>query len=262
MPSPLATTRHNVSKTRIATWNVERPKADSHTKLPRLTASMREIDADVWILTETHANLTPGANYHPVSSAGYDRTQQAGESWVTIWSRLKVLATPRTVDPVRTACAVVRLSSGRELVVYGTVLPWLGSSWRDFPPTGGKAFAAALDAQRSDWKQIRSEYPDAELCVAGDLNQDLQDRHYYGSTANRSALRESLAQEMLTCVTAGDRDPVSLITGTNGAAIDHILLSEGLHRGAPVTVGAWPQRDTPDRTLSDHYGLWADLIDA
>jgi endonuclease/exonuclease/phosphatase family metal-dependent hydrolase len=250
-----------LSKIRIATWNVERPKAASHMKVPRLAASLRDIDADVWILTETHTSLTPGADYRPVSSTGSDRKQEAGESWVTIWSRLEVLAMPQTVDPVRTACALLRMNGGRTLLVYGTVLPWLGSSWREHPATDGKAFAAALDAQRSDWLRIRSQHPDAELCVAGDLNQDLQQLHYYGSTAGRSALREALSISELTCVTAGDRDPVSLMTGATAAAIDHICLSEKLHRGAPIAVGAWPERETPDRTLSDHFGLWADLIE-
>lgn len=250
-----------MSKIRIATWNVERPKADSRTKLPRLAAAMRDIDADVWILTETHANLTPGADYRSVSSAGSDRKKEVGESWVTIWSRLDVLATPQTVDPARTACALVRMGGGRTLLVYGTVLPWLGSSWREHPATDGKAFVAALDAQRSDWTKIRLEHPDAELCVAGDLNQDLQTRHYYGSTAGRSALREAVSTSALTCVTAGDRDPVWLMTGEKSAAIDHICLSEKLHGGAPIAVGGWPERETPDRTLSDHFGLWADLIE-
>jgi endonuclease/exonuclease/phosphatase family metal-dependent hydrolase len=222
---------------------------------------MRGIDADVWILTETHANLSPGADYRAVSSTGSDRTGEAGESWVTIWSRLEILATPQTVDPARTACAVVRMGSARKLLVYGTVLPWLGSPWEGHTAAAGKAFAAALDAQLSDWMRIRSEFPSVELCVAGDLNQDLQSRHFYGSAANRNALREALSHAKLTCVTAGDRDPVSLMTGEKAATIDHICLSERPQRSAPVPVGAWPERETPDRTLSDHFGLWADLID-
>jgi endonuclease/exonuclease/phosphatase family metal-dependent hydrolase len=250
-----------LSTIRIATWNVERPSARSHTKLPRLAVSMRNVGADVWILTETHESLSQGADYRPVSSTGMDRKQEPGESWVTIWSRLEILATPETIDPARTACALLRMGSARTLLVYGTVLPWLGSSWKQHAATDGKAFAAALDAQRLDWMRIRSAHPDAEFCVAGDLNQDLQSRHYYGSTAGRSALREALSNAELTCVTAGDRDPVSLMTGTKGAAIDHIILSEGLHRGAPVRVGAWPEGATPDRTLSDHFGVWADLVD-
>jgi endonuclease/exonuclease/phosphatase family metal-dependent hydrolase len=109
--------------------------------------------------------------------------------------------------------------------------------------------------------RIRSAHPEAELCVAGDLNQDLHSRHFYGSAVNRSALREALSRAALTCVTAGDKDPVSLMTREKAATVDHICLSAGLHRGAPVSVGAWPERDTVDPTLSDHFGVWADLVD-
>jgi endonuclease/exonuclease/phosphatase family metal-dependent hydrolase len=219
---------------------------------------MRDVDADIWILTETHDSISPGPEYAYVSSSGCDRIQAEGESWVTIWSRLPVIETSPTSDEIRTACAIVRTKSGGTLVVHGTVLPWLGSAWRTHESSAGTAFGAALDTQLADWQRLREEHPDAEHCVAGDMNQDLQDRHYYGSAINRSALQAAFARVKLTCVTAGTLDPVSKITGGAHAAIDHICLSDRLARGTS-SVGAWPDRAAPDPKLSDHFGLWADV---
>ncbi len=47
---------------RIATWNLMRPGLDGD-RLPALREQLREIDADMWILTETRDNICPGTNY-------------------------------------------------------------------------------------------------------------------------------------------------------------------------------------------------------
>ena len=247
--------------TRIATWNVARPKARSYKRRPAIESAIRDVNADVWILTETHSSLSPGKNYLPVSSSGFDRPQDQGESWVTIWSRLDIIGTPATRDSKRTACAVVQTNDGRPLIIYGTVLPWLGSQWKDVPAANGAAFSAALDEQRSDWSNLRRDFPDADLCVAGDLNQDLQTKHHYGSAANRSALLNALSSQGLTSVTAGDRDPVARMTNQSWASIDHICLGER-SLGGVSGVDAWPNGAAPDKSLSDHFGVWVDVSHA
>ena len=66
------------------------------------------------------------------------------------------------------------------IVVYGTVLPWLGSPWRGVPALNGAAFAAALEAQAADWNRLQAEHPECDFAVGGDLNQDLaHEPHYY-----------------------------------------------------------------------------------
>ena len=37
---------------RIATWNLQRPRADQSEKISVLKSRMREVDADIWILTD------------------------------------------------------------------------------------------------------------------------------------------------------------------------------------------------------------------
>ncbi|MFT5586085.1 MAG: endonuclease/exonuclease/phosphatase family metal-dependent hydrolase [Cognaticolwellia sp.] len=147
----------------------------------------------------------------------------------------------------------------RAIVVYATVLPWLGSPWCGVPAVVGQAFAAALAAQAADWLELRESYPDCELVVAGDLNQDLAKRHFYGSKANRRAMETALKQSELTCLTGGSGDPVGLLTRGERASIDHICVSAGLKQRVDGPCRVWPIGDKPDRRISDHYGVVVEL---
>ena len=91
-----------------------------------------------------------------------------------------------------------------DVVIYACVLPWIGSPWRGVPSAGGRAFGAALDTYREDWKRLNEMFPQAVLIVAGDFNQDLATRHYYGSRDQRKALRAALDEAKLDAATAGD----------------------------------------------------------
>lgn len=145
------------------------------------------------------------------------------------------------------------------LYVYGTVLPWLTDRRRD-PLCGGMAFEAALTEQATDWRRIRAEDPDAILCVAGDLNQDLlPSGHYYGSARRRSALRVALAQAGLRCFTGDNADPVPRFGGGR-ASIDHIMVSDvPLFVGADGQLTVWPEPEQIGARLSDHFGVAVDL---
>lgn len=239
---------------RIATWNLERPKERSHTKVPALRAQLRDVDADVWVLTETHDVVSPGPNYGAVTTCGSDREQMPGERWVSIWSRLGSHEQLPTTDAVRTCCARVQTTAGKDLLVYGTVLPWTGSMWHAIAGAGGAAYLAALEVQAADWRRLRAEYPHADFCLAGDLNQDLQEAWHYGSARQRSQLLEALASAGLTPVTAKERDPVWKQTHGARASVDHVCLSNRLAALASEPE-AWPVAQAPKRHLSDHFGV-------
>ena len=227
-------------------------------RLEALSEWLRRIEADIWVLTESSMLLSPGDGYQAVTSRGTDRDGEADERWVTIWSRLPVVEELATADPVRTACVRLAQPGGGSLVVYGSVLPWLGSKWREHAATDGQAFAAALAAQAGDWRRIRSEHAGAELCVAGDLNQDLRGRHYYGSGEGRTALARELEDCELLCITGGERDPVDRLTGGERASIDHICFSKNLAQRA-TAPSSWPEGSAPAPALSDHFGVWVDV---
>ena len=239
---------------RIATWNVQRPT--SGRKRARQQEWLDRINADIWVLTETHEALQPSPRHQSVVTTESDPSQQHGEAWVAIWSRYPIRALESTSDPGRAVAAMVSLPTG-ELLVYGTVLPWLGSAWGQ-PASTTAAFVRALEAQRADWLQRRDQHPSAEMCVAGDLNQDLASRHYYGSSTNRDALNASLRDAGLHGVTGGSDDPVFAQSGGSHASIDHIALSSHLSERVEQR-GCWPEAASALPELSDHFGVFVDI---
>lgn len=239
---------------RLATWNVER--LPSRPRRARVLEAIAAVDADVWVLTETDDRLSPGPDFAVVASGPPDRPGRDDERWVTIASRFPIVPVGPLSDPARSAAALVRPPGRTPLVVFGGVLPWRGSAWRG---SGGvAAYLAALEAQRDDWGRLQGEHPDAELVVAGDLNQDLSDRHYYWSAAAKEALREALASVGLVALTADPGDPVRAVAPAR-ASIDHLCVPAG-SVWAAARCSVWPAAPAPDRTMSDHYGVVADIL--
>ena len=237
---------------KLAVWNVER--LPSRPRRDRVLAVIESVAADVWILTETRAGFTPGTDYKGFCSGTPDEPERAGEVWAAIWSRYPMDKLGPTSDAARSVAALIQPPTGAPLLVYATVLPWVGSQWRGRPGRGGEAFGAALDAQAADWLRLKDEHPAAELCVAGDLNQDLSDHHYYGSTAGRQQLICALESAGLRSMTAYPTDPVRAVA-PDRASIDHICVPKASTRWRDDALEVWPQRPAPDRLLSDHYGV-------
>jgi hypothetical protein len=238
---------------KIATWNLARPP-HAGIRTSRLLGHIRDANADVWVLTETRLALSPGSDYQLIAHSGPAPDREPDECWTAIWVRRGIDGeAARSGDPERTACARLRTPSGQPLYVYGAVLPWLTDT-RRLPLTGAAAFAAALTEQAADWRRIRCADPSAVLCVAGDLNQDLLARgHHYGSAEGRRALRETLLEVGLTCLTAGEADPVVHL-GNGRASIDHLCLA-GLAAGESTNVSVWPPHELLGARLTDHHGV-------
>jgi endonuclease/exonuclease/phosphatase family protein len=236
---------------KLATWNLELPV--SPRRREALRAHTDREQADIWILTETHDSFTPGPTFTSHSSAPRrDGLHEPEHRWVTLWSRHPIEAL-FTSDVQRTAAARITPDSGAPFIVYGTVLPWIGSPWQGHPSAGGVAFREALSVQLDDWIRLRRDYPAEELFVLGDLNQDLVSPHYYGSRANRSTLEAALERAGLTALTAGGGDPIRRDSSPR-ACIDHICARhDSSWRPAPAV--RWPDLPAPDRRLSDHFGV-------
>lgn len=236
----------------LATWNVAQPKS------PRSREALRACTdaacADVLVLTETRDDLNPGHAHVHSSAPGMDGLDSDQARWVSIWSRF-ALEPLRTSDPQRTCAARVTPDGAPPFVVFGTVLPWLGSPWRDHPAAGGEAFREALSLQAADWTRLSAEFPGDEFFVLGDFNQDLvaEPPHYYGSTANRKALKQALAEAGLVALTAGPLDPVRR-DSPPCASIDHICARQH-SKWRPAPAVRWPEAPKPPRSLSDHFGV-------
>jgi len=243
---------------RIATWNLRRPRSAKSPRALAILEWIHRIDADVWILTETHESISPGPNYSSVTTTGKDREQSDGEQWTMIWSRLPIVAAESTTDPIRTVCAVLASPEHRAVTIYGTVLPWAADT-RLHPIMGAAAFVRMLEDQTADWKRLRTLRPDAMLCVAGDFNQNLGKKHYCGSAKGRDALRASLAETGLHCATGDDADSVNRLTDGYRSNIDHICVDERLRVSSALHCGAWPATVAVLKGLSDHFGAWVDV---
>ena len=238
----------------IATWNLNYLSPNSE-RVKVCRAKMLDIKADVWILTETWKGFQPGEDHRLIAASTLASDLSCDRRWTVIWARTSLNGSQiDTRDPERTACARIVLPNGLSLYVYGTVLPWRGSSWRGKKSAGGHAFSEALAVQKADWVDIRKNDPEALLCVAGDFNQDLlANGHYYGSKRECKLLEEALAQANLNCFTSGASDPVAKLDPQK-ATVDHICLGATQPILSGVNVHAWSPVQQ-ERQLSDHYGI-------
>jgi endonuclease/exonuclease/phosphatase family metal-dependent hydrolase len=241
---------------RVATWNVERPAGPKSASWAVVSGQLDEVNRqhrpDAWVLTEIRAALSPGSDFDCTSESTPAPDRTTAERWVSIWVRrgLHAEGVPLRAEPERTAC--VRLEFGdRPLLLIGTVLPWRADARRD-PVRGAEAFVAAMKLQMAEWDDLRSVNPDASLCVAGDLNQELQGRIYVGSREGWDALSAGLVERKLRCLTGGDSDPLHRRGWRS--SIDHIIVSSDLQAS---DLQIWPATKSLSAEMPDHYGVTA-----
>ena len=237
---------------KIANWNLERivPK---QRRVERIKDAISKISSDIWILTETHKDIGPEHFNCVISSES-----EEGECWSSIWSHLPIAPLRDFVsDQERCIAAKVIHPEYGDLIIYATVLPWVGSAWRGQPWQNGAAFISALELYKNDWIKLQSAYPDAIHIIAGDFNQSLVDWHYYGSNLIRSKLEEAMKEYHMTIITAGENDPIARDSKPH-ACIDHICVSNSKIERVCGTE-RWPDKNKPDKTLSDHFGVIVEI---
>jgi hypothetical protein len=243
---------------KIANWNLQRINP-SENRAQLICDQMKSINADIWVLTETHELVGPGEHFSSVMSGKHDLESNSGEHWASIWSRYPMKPLPSFVsDESRCTAALIVHPDFGDVTVYATVLPWNGSKWRGIESAGGAAFEAALKAYKSDWQRLRAAFPNALHVVAGDFNQDLAPYHYYGSKKQRELLQDALTETHMVAVTANANDPIETDSAHRHACIDHICVSDSpLPRVIQTT--RWPESGKPNLQLSDHFGVAVDL---
>jgi hypothetical protein len=254
---------------RIATWNLERPKASgplADVKNKAIQAQLDRLGADIWILTETNGVIQP-SGYESVPSERMPG-RGPGENSTTIWSRYPIKGQVTTLEgqPTRVmagqprplgyyvngpdnsvaVCADIETPHG-DLRVYGTIITWHA----DKGPTGtAKNWDeqyVSIEAHAQDWQRLGQ---DRVICVAGDFNMTLKtppDRGSYGTVKGRQLLQEALHEAGLVCVTAD-----------SPGGIDHICLSQAWATKV-IATGSWLAYLPDGREVSDHPGVWVDL---
>lgn len=234
---------------RIATWNLERPKQNGWTKNQRRLNKIYEIDADVWVLTETSKAIALEGDYEPTESCAHDN----GENLSTIWSRWKVLRALPTFDPNWAVCVEVDSPFGA-MVIYGTVITYANDKGASGTAKRWEEHRRSIQQHHEDWLRIQKRYPNHLMCIAGDFNQSRDGSGWYEEKQSVDLLSAALHDLSLVCVT----DQNFQATGLSRSTIDHICLSERLvpYR---VAVGAWEGKTLENGRMSDHNGVFVDL---
>jgi len=231
---------------RIGTWNVEfaYPK-----KLEAIRSTIATHPADIWILTETHDDLSPDRCPYVAHSLPRPKNWngiRSGSRWVSIWSAFPIVKTISLegADAERTVVAMLDNGSERPLVVYGTVLPWKGDrgvfNWDEHH--------RVIEQQSLEWKALRGLYSDADLVIAGDYNTDMGTGRHYGTKRGIADIKAALSDCQLFCATSPEHLPANSLPYP---PIDHISLPSEW-RGQTRVCDVWPA----DRRLhSDHSGV-------
>ncbi len=218
---------------------------------------MALVDADIWILTETHVDHSPGPGYDGVHTPAIPDRRPADERWVGIWSRYPIA--PITDPRPRgrgTAAALVSTPTG-DIVVYGCVIAWANDPLLadGSPATMWRAHAETIAQIDHDLVVIRDRYPSLPIFVGGDFNQDRDGSGWYGTNAVRQQLTDVLDRHGLACVTGFDVVAAGLLD--NHHLVDHICVPATLAERA--TVNCWEILDEKGVRLSDHPTVAIDL---
>jgi hypothetical protein len=223
---------------KIATWNLERPRQPKTVsrKNELILEKLKEINADILILTETNSCINPGIDYagfrseelKPCKEYGYT----TGENRATVWIKRTHSATKVKVSNAFTSvCVSVKTEQG-ELLIYGTVVGILGHPSQN------------VDEQIDDWRRI-SESGAKSACITGDFNVQFGrlDNFTQKSKDKIVACFSELGITNLTCGIAEN--------------IDHIAISNRFLLNAPhADTHIWNQeKKLHVPKLSDHIGV-------
>ncbi len=221
---------------KIATWNVERPSDSSKTRNAKIIDALKEVDADILILTETNAIIHPGDEYSPFATTSllllYESYYKVDENRTTIWSKYAASQYLETYDGFTSICTGIKTPLG-DLNVYGTVIGIHGNR--------RESFDADLNKQIGDWKRICAG---GNICVAGDFNISFGDNYYY-TKDGRQKINDCFNELKIENMT--ERIPEN---------IDHIAISMSFLKSLKPVTSVWNQ----DKKLSDHIGVCVTLV--
>lgn len=239
---------------RIATWNLERPKPNARSKNLLRIEKIREIDADVWVLTETSSAIALDG-YVSLASETQPGYHSTGESFATIWSRWPIRRKLPTFDPFFSVCAEVDSPAG-PMIVFGTIITYANDKGSDGTARRWEEHRKSIGLHGADWLRLRQEFPSHLFCIAGDFNQSRDGSGWYEDAESVKMLSAVLDRSDLQCVTEDDMRARGHLQSR--ASIDHICLSKSLAMQG-VTVGAWEGTTADGSQMSDHNGVVIDV---
>lgn len=236
---------------RIATWNLERPKEKGYSKNLLRIDRIHAINADLWVLTETHSAIALDGYYSLASQRLPSYLD--GESAAAIWSRWPIRQAVPTFDPHFSVCAEIESPHG-PMLVYGTIITYANDHGPEGTSRRWEEHRKSIIAHATDWLRLKTLFPGHVLCIAGDFNQSRDGSGWYEDAYSVSALSGALARASLQCVTEIDMRA----NGLSRATVDHICLSQPFSGGV-CRVGAWEGKTEDGCRMSDHNGVFVDV---
>lgn len=240
---------------RIATWNLERPDPLAFAVNQARMDKIREVGADLWILTETHEVIDLSDTHHGAATAPSARKPLPGEACATVWSRWPILRLVDTSDPCEAVCVEVAHPEG-PLLVYGSIIAYAGYRGSDGSSRMWEEHYRFIEWHGRDWKRLRAEFPRHRLISGGDYNQNRDGARWYGTRKGRDLLTHALSDVGLKCVT--DEDFVLTGKLRDRHTVDHLCMDEAFSNRV-VYVGAWERTRADGVQLSDHSGIFVDI---
>jgi exonuclease III len=217
---------------KIATWNIER-QAKSNKKFSSIIDTLKTINADILILTESNEEIDLGEQYSTFhTSKPFEIFYKEWETRVTIFSKYPSVGQIETFRNDTSICNILETPLGK-LAVYGTII---GNYGNRMP-----SFEEDLEKQILDFEKISKI---SNLCISGDLNISFSDNFYFTYEA-RDKLNNTFNKLNLENLTAPIRNN-----------IDHIILPKNFIGQRQVVKQFW----NDNYELSDHLGVAVTLI--
>ncbi len=217
---------------KIATWNIARHRKGSE-KMNAILELLKELDADILVLTETTDSIDLGAQYKCFhTSKPSERYFRSDERRVGIYSKYDFYAEIETFRSDTSICIHLDTPLG-PIAVYGTIIGIEGNRSENFMPD--------LEMQVKDFERISKAN---SLCICGDLNMTFSDNYYF-TEEGRQVLIKSFAKNNLINLTAAIPEN-----------IDHIIISKSIENNCKVRTDKW----NVGKTLSDHLGISVTMI--
>ena len=214
---------------KIVTWNLMRPNLKTQSRNTFFHETLRNVDADIIVLTETNELINLGSNYFlsktkqlPKNHEGFSYSE--GENRTTIYSKFPFTRHFNTYDEYTAICSEVLTPFGH-LIIYGTITG----------VTGGldNRFRYDYEKQSIDIIEIGQK---GNILVAGDFNTAFSG-YPYPSHAIINEVDNFFEDNAIAVLTRNISDTV-----------DHIAFSQQFL----VNLKFETERLTFDKKITDH----------
>ena len=232
---------------KIATWNLGRfAHCKSQNDIDEIYSIIKELYADVFILTELPAGFKFPLNYFAVKStelSGFYEfsNYKQGEFRVGIYSKNPINKIIPTYDWSSAICIQTEIDN-KLITVYGTIIGQKGNVGIE----ANKLLEQDLINQAKDWQNLKDE---KYLFIGGDFNQSFN---------SFPSFTKKIKNQFLNIFNELELEILSI-----EGEIDHIVTTKSIAQKNKTSFHIWNNEPylVKDRKLTDHAGVMITLKD-